>query len=218
MKSARRRLPRRPKVCLFFAESRNDSGALVHLVQALRRDVPDCRIVNEPLILSAEAAREKKLELSSRIKSVVDALSIRAEVVGVIVHRDCDQVEPAHLVNAEELERLLAADGIPQPIAATPAYEIETWWFLWPQIASSIRNCWRELPSRNRNHGLVENAKEKLRTELRPTGRTHRCPDYAESDSVAIAKQVRDGGSVNTVVGSSESFSCFRHKVLQADF
>lgn len=220
MSSARRRVTgrRKSKVCLFFAESRNDSSALIHLVKALRRDAPDCRIMGEPLILSSSAGSDKKVELSARVASVVRAFSVRAEVVGVFVHRDCDQVEPAHVKSAEELESMLIADGIFQPIAATPAYEIEAWWFLWPNIVSTVRNCWRQLPQRNRNHGLVANAKERLRAELRPSGRSHRCPDYAESDSIEIARRVLDSDRVNEVMGSSESFFCFRQKVLDARF
>jgi hypothetical protein len=77
------------------------------------------------------------------------------------------------------------------PIAAVPAWEMETWWMLFPEALSRVRACWRKVDYTKRKVGLIENSKEVLQKDLRPKQKNGRkCPDYAESNSERIAEEI----------------------------
>lgn len=56
---------------------------------------------------------------------------------------------------------------------------------------------------------MIVNPKEGLRRDLRATPRSDRCPDFAESDGIAIARAVRASGMVESKEARSESFEDF---------
>lgn len=140
--SARRSNERRKsKVVMVFGESSNDIDSICQLAQAVRQDLPTCLPVRSPPILSRTAAPQKRDDMASEVAKLTRAAAIRHEVVSVIAHRDCDEVEPAHVRNSQDLQARLARAGVPQPIAATPAFELEAWWYLWPSAVRSVRSC-----------------------------------------------------------------------------
>ena len=202
------RRAKRPKTILIFGENDNDCHALKHLVEALRPDLAKIETHRHPMILGKNTHLSKRKTMCQEIAKLVAARNVVCEVVSVIAHRDCDQVEPAHKVHRDSLLYDMFASALPQPVAATPAFEMEAWWFLWPQALAERRRCWDEVRSQGQV-GKIVNAKEELRRALRPKAGTAKCPDYTESDSPKIAENVKRLGLVRSGQGTSESFSDF---------
>ena len=134
------------KVILIFGEDPNDCKSLKHLVQALKPNgCPSVETIRRPIILSQQAAPRKREAMCEEISKAVKAKNITSQVVSVIAHRDCDAVEPAHRTNSTRLLKDMRTHNLPQPVAATPAFEIEAWWFLWPGAVAKTRACWKSL-------------------------------------------------------------------------
>ena len=137
----------------------------------------------------------------------------RADVkVIAVVHTDCDAVEPAHVQATEALNADLKRAGVRHPIAVTPAWEMETWWMLFPVAVRSVRNCWDEIDYGGKHVGAIRNSKEQLTRDLRPKSRDiqRRCPDYHESDSITIARRVADDPRhLAQIRARSDSFMAF---------
>lgn len=199
---------KKPKTILIFGEDDNDSHALKHLVEALRPGLAQIKTHRRPIILSKDAHASKRDEMCREIAKLVGALRVVCEVVSIVAHRDCDAAEPAHVASRESLLRDMRNHALPQPVAATPAFEMEAWWFLWPEALAATRSCWNHVKSRG-HVGKIVNAKEKLRRELRPKGGAVKCPEYAESDSRRIAENVKQLGLVRAPKGQSDSFADF---------
>lgn len=217
-KTERKTAPRGKQEILIFGEDENDRRALGELFRALRPDLNAVaiRTLREPLILMRDPSRLATRKHNAKtVAAVVKARQVAAQVVAVIAHQDCDAVEPAHKPLAERIETELTSAGVPNPIAATPAWEMETWWMLFPDALAATRRCWSRIDYANRDVGLIEGTKEKLRDALRPRDRTARasCPDYAESDSIAIAGHVRRLSLHAQPVGTSDSWASFVNKV-----
>jgi hypothetical protein len=207
----------RPTI-LVFGESDNDRAALVDLFRALRPDLASVsmRTMREPLILMKDESLPKtRHKTTDRIAAVVRAEKVSRTVLAVIAHEDCDAVEPAHIALSETIESELIAAGVPSLIAATPAWEIEAWWMLFPAALRATRPCWAATDYAGQHTGKIENAKERLRRDLRPTDRRGRgtCPDYAESDGIKIATNVRAMNLQDQPRGTSESFGFFARKI-----
>jgi hypothetical protein len=200
------------RIILIFGESDNDTHALKHLVAALRPELPRAEPRRHPIILAKGAHERKRDSIAEGIAKLVAAQSVTHEVVSVIAHRDCDAIEPAHTANGKTLLEDMHTRNLPQPIAATPAYEMEAWWFLWPEALAATRPCWNKIKSRG-NVGTIRNAKDELRKELRPKGAGASCPDYAESDSRKIAENVNKLNLVYDRRGNSESFMEFVRQI-----
>lgn len=207
-------LRKKPPVVLLFGESSNDTHAISHLIESIRPDLPPTKPLRRPLVLSISAAREKRRSVADEISSLCKALSATNRVVAVVAHRDCDDIEPAHKRVSETLVSDLRAAGVPQPICASPAFEIEAWWLLWPDACASVRNCWRRVNINGRDVGQIRDAKEYLTRALRPKGSVSRCPDYSESDGIKIAKAVKDGKLLSKPAAVSASFQSFREQIL----
>lgn len=179
-------------LALIFGEDQNDTRAIRHLVNAL---IPpdqqiDCKPVRDPPILSRGASREKRNKLARAIAIAVSH-ERRKRQVAVIVHRDCDACEDAHIAHADEIVKDLREQGVDGVIPAVPAWEIETWWMLFPEALHACRRCWERVDYSSKNIGNIEHSKEVLTRDLRPRGKLQtKCPDYAESDSVKIAELI----------------------------
>lgn len=198
---------------LLFGEDPNDLNALRTLVRDWH---PETRVQirRDPPILSRGAQRTKRGTMAERISSFARAEEQRDSKVVVVAHRDCDQVEPAHLASATELENDLRVAGVSRPVAATPAWEIEAWWMLFPEALRQVRACWRALNIGNTNVGSIPHAKERLRRELRPTGAAARkCPEYVESDSIRIAEEIARSGLLTQRAGRAASLHAFKTKL-----
>lgn len=142
-----------------------------------------------------DASEKKRREMSGEIAAFARAHQKTKASGHVIVvsHRDCDAVEPAHIENADAMERDLRQSGVLKPVAATPAWEIETWWMPFPEALNKTRGCWKRVDYSRRNVGLIENSKNQLIHDLRPDAPELRakCRDYKEEDSIKISNFIR---------------------------
>lgn len=216
---ARTPRPRQERpVVLVFGESDNDRAALVELFRALRPDHASVGVETrrEPLILMKDENRRSiRRKTSDRIAALVRAEAVTRPVAAVIAHEDCDDTEPAHVTLAATIEAELTSAGVPHPIAATPAWEIETWWMLFPDALQATRPCWATFDHAGRDVGRIRHAKEELRRQLRPTTAhaRSRCPDYAESDGIKIAAAIRSRNLIDQERGNAASLAEFKAKV-----
>lgn len=199
-------------VILAFGESENDTRSLKHLISALRPDLPAVETRKYPLILSRGASDNKRSSAMDKIAKIIAAQSVTHQVISVIAHRDCDAVEPAHEKNRAALLEDMRAHHLPQPIAATPAFEMEAWWFLWPSALAATRPCWNKIKPRG-DVGQIVDAKNELCQSLKREGGGNRCPGYTESDSLKIAENVKNLNIVNKRSGRSQSFDDFAEQV-----
>lgn len=182
---------------LVFGESDNDIRSVVHLIAALRPDLAtSLKPRRRPLVLIKNVRPEKLPAQTQAVKDVVAAARVTAPVRAVVLHEDCDAVEPAHQHASAKIEKALAGIGCPA-FAVTPAFEFEAWWFMWPDAARHVCSQWREPDDyRGRQVGYIVNAKEALRRALVPKNvkgkKTAR--EYTENDSPDFAKVVASKG------------------------
>lgn len=203
---------------LVFGESSNDTSAIMDLIKAIHPRAQEVfvRPQRTPIVHLRGADRpQTRLDTAERIARTVRAAGEIYNVVGVVAHQDCDALEPAHILLSETIEAELTRAGVPQPVAATPAWDIEAWWMLFPTALARTRRCWRKINYGGRNVGFIAESKRELTRNLRPTNaQKGRCPDYAESDSIAIARKIREIGlTAETSTASSGSFERFCEKV-----
>ncbi len=198
---------------LVFGEDTNDAAAVRELVLALRSDPVEVKLRRAPLVLvkGVEQARDRKN--LAEIAKVVRAEQRWGARCAVVAHRDCDAIEPAHERIASALEEGLRGAGIEQVVAAAAAWEIEAWWFLWPNAALAVNSKWRHPDPPQTEVGRIDNAKETFTRALRPRVKGQRPRDYTESDSPKIAAQVRALGIVDCRNAVSASFDRFAQGV-----
>ena len=199
------------KTVLVFGESHNDSQAICALVEALRPDL-QVRAYRSPTVLIHQNSlnRTNIRKNIAQIKAVATAAAARDRIVAIVLHKDCDAVEPAHTGLANAVESQMGANAYIS-IAAAPAWEMETWWYLWPDAVSAYHPTWRRLGRSGTSVGLIQNAKETLIRELRVKGGNSR--DYTESDAIGIAQYVRNLGIIGATNAISHAFTEFRAKV-----
>lgn len=205
----------KPVVILIFGEDSNDRAAIKELILALRPDAVRIEPRRSPLVLVKGKDKARDRKNLAEIAAVVRADQRRGWRCVVVAHRDCDAIEPAHERIAGELERGLLDQGIAQAVAATAAWEIEAWWFLWPEAALAVNSKWRCPEPPRRDVGQIENAKETFRQALRPRKKGQRPRDYTESDSPKIAARVKDLGIIDQRAAVSGSFERFMSKVRE---
>lgn len=207
------------QLILVFGEDDNDRRALVNLIRAFVPNGRNVRIETRrrPTILSRNADRKRR-RMTEDVAAFWRAESARGRRVHVVAHRDCDAVEPAHSTEAAALVADLRDVGVPNVIAATPAWEIETWWMLFPEAVRAVRQCWNTINYRNSNVGMIQNAKERLRRDLRPSGNASKtCPDFTESDGIRISEEVlRRGLAATPRSARSASFEAFKSELVRA--
>lgn len=175
----------------------------------------ETKAIKRPPLLRRDVATKKRRTVADEIAAFAMVLAQRRPRLAVIAHRDCDAVEPAHIQDANQLEIDLRAAGVRDPIVANPAWEIETWWMLFPDALSATRGCWKRVDYSNRDVGLIVNSKEDLRRKLRPLRHANKCPDYTESDSIKIAANVLQMRLAdNAAQLKSDSLQQFRRRLL----
>lgn len=213
MKERRRGQSTIPQI-LVYGEDASDQRAIVTLVRALR---PDLNVKFEqpkkPLTLMRGLRPETAKTRNSKIVAAVKAANVRAPVLAVLMHEDADAVEPAHVpLSARKEGAIAAAPG--KAVAVVPAWEIESWWLLFPEAVASLNKDWKT-PTKyvGRDVGLIRNSKEELKRLLRPPGRSHRTPDYSEQDSPKVAAQIVAMAQLASPKGTSASWDLFVQKV-----
>src|ERR1035438_419027 len=123
---------RKANVIVIFGESENDRKALAALVQGLCPDA-EVRTLRRPLVMLKNASPGSLPKHADRIADVARAENKRQPIRCVFAHEDADAVEPGHQEIAGRIEEALRKAGMPGKIhAVVPAWEIEAWWFLWP--------------------------------------------------------------------------------------
>jgi hypothetical protein len=202
-----------PVVVLVFGEDTNDTRAVKDLILALRSEPLRVETRRAPLVLIKGKDKARDRKNVAEIAAVVKAEQRRGSRCAVVAHRDCDAIEPAHEQIASALEQGLLDEGIGQVAAAAAAWEIEAWWFLWPDAALAVNSKWRRPEPPRPEVGRIENAKEAFQQALRPKVKSQRPRDYAESDSPKIAAKVRELGLVDQRAASSRSFERFAGRV-----
>lgn len=201
---------------LYFGEDVNDTLSLIELTKALVPATTSVKHqhIRKPPILRRDAALKKRRDMSQEIAGFAKPFARRGRVA-CVVHRDCDAVEPAHVKDAAELEADLKASGVPRPVAATPAWEMEAWWMLFPSALRAVRGCWTVVNYSNASVGMIQNAKERLRRDLRP--KDVKCRDYAESDSIAIAREItKQQLATQAICAQSASLDDYRSRLCTA--
>lgn len=207
-------------IMLLFGEDENDRRALKHLIQAMITSRTSIAIkpLRKPIILRQDPSNQnKRRKMANEIAAFSKAYEEKNAKVKVVVHRDCDAVEPAHIKAAEDLETELRNSGVADPIAATPAWEMETWWMLFPKQLNRVRTCWKKIDYGRQNVGKFTNSKERLVRDLRPDDKKARksCPEYTESDGVTLARLIEeDPGCIKQIIAKSNSFDDFMRKIL----
>lgn len=207
---------------LVFGEDYNDRAALVHLVKALCpvEARPTVKNLRQPIVLSRNAvASGKRRKMSEDIAVIARAHASSASKVHVVAHRDCDAPEPAHVAETSTLEAELTAAGVENPIAATPAWELESWWMLFPSTLENVRSCWKKIDYGRQHVGMFKDAKERLKKDLRPDGKEERrrCPDFKEEDGIKIAAQIAMNPKLlDKTFARSDSFTLFCCKIRNA--
>ena len=180
------------RAVLVFGESINDARAVANFARGLESRLAIADVVprRDPVIhLKAGDLPNTRRSTVESIVRVVKAEQVRRPVLSVITHQDTDAAEPSHSALADAIEQDLNKAFVPQPIAAVPAWEIESWLMLYPEALARTRGCWRSLDIGSRSVGMIGNAKEQLQRWLRP-GRGSKCPDYVESDSVIVTERI----------------------------
>jgi len=204
-------------IVLVFGEDTNDTRAVKDLILALRSAPVRVETRRSPLVLVKGKDKARDRKNVAEIAAVVRAEQRRGRRCAVVAHRDCDAIEPAHEQIASVLEQGLLDEGIGQAVAAAAAWEIEAWWFLWPDAALAVNSKWRRPEPPNAEVGRIENAKEAFRQALRPKVKSQRPRDYVESDSPKIAAKVRELGLVDQRAASSRSFERFAALLLHPE-
>lgn len=204
-----------------FGESENDTKAIREFIEAL---CPDAKVElrRKPIVLIKNARPENVRPQAEQIARVVAAEEESEPVMCVFAHKDSDSVEPDHVDIANAIESALAGAlrraGVTSSSvhAVVPAWELENWLLLWPDVVGNHVASWRTpLEFRNRNVGMIQNGKEALRSAVRARGShsARRSREYRESDAPAIAREVRQRGLVPNPGGISDSYTRFRASV-----
>lgn len=201
---------RRPRVLLVFGEDENDQDVIKLLVGSIRVDAPRVEKRRRPLILMKDRNAANRRKNAQRVAQQVTRDQVRFEVRGVIAHQDCDAVEPAHIALSESIENALASVGV-SGIAATPAWEMEAWLFLWPDAAPHVVKSWSRPRSSNSHVGLVRNAKEAYRRALGSKSKR----SYEESDAPKIVSKACELGIIGRPACRSDSYERFRVALLR---
>ncbi|WP_140941662.1 hypothetical protein [Prosthecodimorpha hirschii] len=205
-----------PVTFLVFGEDDSDRKAIALLVKAFLNNNGNVKIklLRKPAVLGREAiASGKRRKMAEVIAGFYRGFS-KTENTYVIVHRDCDDIHPAHESCAAELELELKSLGVEDAIAATPCWEIESWWMLFPDAFKNVRACWNHINYGSTDVGMIRNAKEVLIRDLRPTTKRESCRDFKEDDGILIAEYIRQNPIILTKIrAQSGSFSDFRRKV-----
>lgn len=178
-----------------LGEDDHDRKAIKILVSALRPDLRPSAFntLRKPIALVKNVPPARLPDQTIRVSAVLRAVDKRKPIRCVLMHEDADDLEPAHEHLITKIERCYAR--LPWTVhAVVPAWEIEAWWFLFPQAVRAVRPSWPSLDRyRGRDLGLIRNAKEELKKALRQaTAKPAAARPYSEADSVLIAQRTAD--------------------------
>ncbi|WP_444947126.1 hypothetical protein [Micromonospora ureilytica] len=188
-----------PKTVVILGEDDNDRKTIAVLVAALRRDISrsDLKPLRKPMALVRNVPPSRLPSHADRVSALLRALNVATPIRCVLMHEDADDVEPAHEALISKIEDCYRS--LPWPVLpVVPAWEMETWWFLFPEAVRQVRSSWQ--PPRQyagRDVGQIRNAKEQLKKALRPAGARPTFQSYVEADSVLIAEKIVSTGQLS---------------------
>ncbi|NYH41348.1 hypothetical protein HNR22_001075 [Micromonospora jinlongensis] len=183
---------RRPLVVV-LGEDDNDRQAIRVLVAALRPDIGrgGLKPLRVPPALVRNVPPNRLPRHADKVREILKAFEVATPIRAVLMHEDADDVEPAHEAVSTKIEQTFRS--LPWPVhPVVPAWEIETWWFLFPEAVRQVCPGWRPLSSyAGRDVGQIRNAKQELTRALTPAGaRKSTFRAYSEADSVQIAERI----------------------------
>jgi hypothetical protein len=199
----------------FYGEHPHDANAVRILFNGLRPDLDHKRtkILKSPPTLVKGLDAAKRRSRAGKVLATLRAVDIKDGLLAVVFHEDTDKVEPSH-VQTQQLIRDTYSAAPCEVIAAVPAWELEAWWFLFPDAVVTVSRTWRRPDNYSgRNVGLIRNAKEELARCVRPSPGSRLGREYQEEDSVKIAQSVVNQNSVRTPLGISDSWTSFVNQV-----
>ncbi len=86
-----------------------------------------------PLVLIKNATPLVARDNAEEIAGLARHEAAARDVLAVVAHEDCDELEPADARVAQRIEQALEEARCPGTIiAATPAWGMETWWMVPP--------------------------------------------------------------------------------------
>jgi hypothetical protein len=203
----------RAAIALIFGENKHDTDSVKELLVALHPELEGrLQSRREP---TKELKHTPPEEFPAKVKTVLalaDVEEVKASVRCLVVHEDCDEVENAHIQLTAQVEAAYTTADRPA-FAATPAWEIEAWWFMWPECAK-IKPSWRQPDDHvNKNVGKISHAKQAFERAVTPKNlRTYERSafrGYIEADSPRIARRVREREEVGSPQAQSQSFTLF---------
>ncbi|MFI7521361.1 hypothetical protein [Micromonospora globbae] len=187
------------KAVVILGEDDNDRKSISILLAALRRDISraDHAPLRKPMALVRNVPPSRLPKHADRVAVLLRAVAVRKPIRCVLMHEDADDVEPAHEKLIAKIEDCYRS--LPWPVhAVVPAWEIEAWWFLFPQAVQQTRSTWRSLGQyAGRDVGQIRNAKQELQRALRPSGAKPTFQSYTEADSVLIAEKIVATGALS---------------------
>lgn len=207
----------RRSVVAFYGEHPHDAQAIRELTAGIRPEISSghtLRILKSPPTLVKDLQVAKRRTRASKVVATLRAVAAKDGLRAVVFHEDADRPEPAHI----EVEKTYreAYSAVPcEMVVAVPAWEMETWWFLFPSAVSAICSQW-ESPDKysGRSVGTIRNAKEELGRAVRPAKRKPGSfREYREEDGERIAKNVVSMGLVAIPSAKSSSFDRFVEQV-----
>lgn len=201
----------------FYGEHPHDAQAIRELTTGIRPEISSqhsLRILKSPPTLVKDLQVAKRRTRASKVVATLRAVAAKDGLRAVVFHEDADRPEPAH-TEIERTYREAYAAAPCEIVIAAPAWEIETWWFLFPHAVRAICSQW-ESPDKysGRSVGTIRNAKEELSRAVRPAKRRPGSfREYREEDGEQIARNVVSMGLVTSPSAKSDSFDRFVEQV-----
>ncbi|MFE3861744.1 hypothetical protein ACFXPT_15075 [Streptomyces goshikiensis] len=193
-------------VIIVAGESDNDREALRHLIRALHPDpCPKVEMIKDKIKLAAAIDQLSPRVETIRKNALARAKDCGAELAGVVIHADLDQVADETYDRVRERVTLQLRKGLPCKFAlALAAVEMEAWLMQFPDAFPKVRSGWTMRPEDcGKDLAYLPNPKEHLQRHL---GK----PLYRTSDSPLImAAAVQHGHVSARPSGNNRSFRDF---------
>lgn len=205
-------------VVVILGEDDHDRKSIQALVAALRPEIPRALLkpLRKPMALVRNVPAQRLPGQAAKVAALLRAVDVKTPIRAVLMHEDADEVEPAHEALIGKIEASYRSLRWPV-LAVVPAWEIEAWWFLFPDAVQAVRRTWRR-PDQyaGRDVGRIRNAKEELKRAVTPPGARASFQTYSEADSVTIAEKAADLQLLRPPwLGQSASWAVFLTKVSQ---
>lgn len=191
------------------SNDRYDAQAVRHLILAHQPDWQVTALKKPAVMVRGRAAARAKA--ATRVADLYRQLSQDQAVDAVFNQADTDEVEPSHEAAASAIEAALSSAGCPG-YAAVCAWEIEAWFFLWPEAIEAVNAAWKVPKSRRgRDVGQFTSPKEILKTEVLKRGSRPQLA-YQEKHAPLIAEAA--AADIDAVEGSSRSYKHFVGRIV----